>query len=112
MRLSVATCSLPKEGSSVVRRKVDERQHLVLGKRPSPSAPSGNPRKKAVLHSFLVRTSATQKAELDEQVAKMVYVTNSAFRLVDHPEFLNMVEMLRPGYRPPTRHDVADKYLP
>lgn len=65
-----------------------------------------------MLDSFVVRTSATQKAELDEQVAKMVYATNSAFRLVDHPEFVKMVEMLRPGYKPPSRQDVADEHLP
>lgn len=69
-------------------------------------------RKKTVLDNFVFKTSASQKAELDEQVARMVYATNSAFRIVDHPEFVKMIEMLRPGYKPPSRKDVADKYLP
>ncbi|KAJ8035218.1 putative AC transposase [Holothuria leucospilota] len=77
-------------------------------------SPSGIPRakKKTVLDSFVIRTSSTQKAEIDEQVARMVFATNSPFRLVEHPEFVKMAEFMRPGYKPPSRQDVADKYLP
>lgn len=41
----------------------------------------------------------------------MIFATNSPFRLVQHPQFLKMVQTLRPGYIPPSRKDIADKYL-
>lgn len=83
------------------------------GKRPSSLEASGFPiNKKTALDRFVFKTSAREKAELDEQVAKMVFATNSAFRIVDHPEFVKMIEMLRPGYTPPSRKEVGDKHLP
>ena len=63
------------------------------------------------LDKFIIKTSASQKETLDEEVARMIFATNSPFRLVQHPQFLKMVQTLRPGYIPPTRKDIADKYL-
>ncbi|MCD9088867.1 DUF659 domain-containing protein, partial [Stenotrophomonas sp. SY1] len=48
---------------------------------------------------------------LDKEVARIIFATNSPFRLVQHPQFLKMVQNLRPGYIPPSRKDIADKYL-
>lgn len=63
------------------------------------------------LDKFIIKTSASQKENLDEEVARMIFATNSPFRLVQHPQFLKMVQTLRPGYIPPSRKDIADKYL-
>ena len=63
------------------------------------------------MDSFVLKTSANQKAELDEQIARMICATNFAFCTVEHSEFVKMIGMLRPGYTPPSRKDVADKYL-
>ena len=32
--------------------------------------------------------------------------------MVEHPEFVKLMEMLRPDYKPPSRVDVADTFLP
>ena len=41
----------------------------------------------------------------------MIYATKSAFRIAEHSEFVKMIGMLQLGYTPPSRKDVADKYL-
>ena len=64
------------------------------------------------LSSFVVRTSSTEKSAIDEQVARTIYATNSPFRFVEHPEFQKLMSMMRPGYRPPSRKEIADKFLP
>ena len=51
------------------------------------------------------------KAQLDLQVARFIYATNSAFTIVEHPEFIKLLQMVRPGYNPPNRHDVGGKLL-
>ena len=43
-----------------------------------------------------MQTSATEKAAID---------------LVEHSEFLKLMEMLRPGYHPPNRHNVGNELL-
>lgn len=63
------------------------------------------------LDRFIIKTSASQKENLDEEVARMIFATNSPFRLVQHPQFLKMVQTLRPGYISPSRKDIVDKYL-
>ncbi len=68
--------------------------------------------KTAILDKFITKTTAYEKNILDEEVAKMIFATNSPFRLVEHAQFRKMVGKLRPGYTPPTRTEVSDKYLP
>lgn len=63
------------------------------------------------MSNFVVKTSSCQKEELDLQIARYVYATNSPFSVVEHPEFKKMVNMMRPGYRPPDRFDVGEKLL-
>ena len=36
---------------------------------------------------------------------------NSPFQIVEHKEFKEMVEILRPGYKLPNRHNIGGKYL-
>lgn len=59
----------------------------------------------------MLKTSQTEKAALDEQVARFIFATNTAFSAVEHPEFIKLVELLRPGYSPPNRHDVGGRLL-
>lgn len=61
--------------------------------------------------SFVLSTSASQKADIDESVATMIFATNSSFRTVENPYFVQMAQKLRPGYTPPSRKDIADKWL-
>jgi len=41
----------------------------------------------------------------------MVFANNSSFRFIEHPQFCKMVGKLRPGYTPPTRKAIADKFI-
>lgn len=48
---------------------------------------------------------------LDKQVAKMIIATNSSIKIVEHPEFKTMIEMLRPGYKAPNRFKIANELV-
>ncbi|XP_055845077.1 uncharacterized protein LOC129911335 [Episyrphus balteatus] len=61
--------------------------------------------------NFLVRTSEDLKKQLDHQIARAVYATNSSFRCVEHPQVKRTIEMLRPGYQPPSRFDLGNTLL-
>jgi len=40
-----------------------------------------------------------------------VYSFNSPFACIENKEFFKLVEMLRPGYKPPNRHQIGDNLL-
>ncbi|KAM7168759.1 ligand-dependent nuclear receptor corepressor-like protein isoform 12-T13 [Macrochelys suwanniensis] len=61
--------------------------------------------------NFVIRTSRLQKEVNDEKIARFVYATNTPFRMIENPHFINMVQSLTPGYSPPNRADVAGKLL-
>lgn len=63
------------------------------------------------LDSYLVKSTLLQKMSLDKQVARFIFATNTSFRSVDHPEFIKLVQDLRPGYIPPTRKDISGHLL-
>jgi len=63
------------------------------------------------LNQFVVRTTQADKHNLDIQVARFIYATNTAFRAVEHVEFVKLVNMLRPGYVPPTRQSISSELL-
>ena len=42
---------------------------------------------------------------------KAASITNSPFSIVEHPEFLKLITMLRPGYQAPSRHKISDGLL-
>ena len=67
--------------------------------------------KKRRLDNFVTKTSKVEKEAFDAQVAKFIYATNSSFRIVEHPEFVQLIEMLHPGYSPPSRVDIGGKLL-
>lgn len=75
------------------------------------STPKANNPNINTLNKFIVKTSKEEKEKYDEQCAKFIFATNSAFLLSDHPEFLKFCEMLRPGYRPPDRQAIGGKWL-
>lgn len=57
------------------------------------------------------KNTKTESEILDKQVAKMIFSTNSSYKLVEHPEFKAMIEMLRPGYKAPNRFIIANEFL-
>ncbi|KAK5649853.1 hypothetical protein RI129_000882 [Pyrocoelia pectoralis] len=60
---------------------------------------------------FIVRTSLTQKKEIDLQIARYMYATNSAFRCVENHQFQKLIGLLRPGYTPPSERDLSGPLL-
>jgi transcription termination factor NusB len=66
---------------------------------PDTKSSSGNSGNKDMMASFLVRTSKDQKHEIDKQIAKAVYATNSSFRCIEHPQVKKVIQMLRPPSR-------------
>lgn len=56
-------------------------------------------------------TTAAVNDLLDAQVARMVFATNCSFRITEHPEFKAMIELLRPGYVPPSSFKIANDLL-
>lgn len=43
---------------------------------------------------FCLRTTAATKRALDVQVARYLFATNTPFRAVENPEFIDMVSLL------------------
>ncbi|XP_073419754.1 uncharacterized protein [Dendrobates tinctorius] len=73
-----------------------------------------SPKKKLCVQSvekFILKTTTSQKEHFDELIAKFIFATNSSFRLVEHPLFVQMIEGIRPGYKPPSRFDISGKHL-
>ena len=40
-----------------------------------------------------------------------MYANNSSFNLVKNTEFLKLIALLHPGYRPPSRREIASELL-
>lgn len=58
-----------------------------------------------------MKTSTSKKQSIDKQIARYIFATNSPFRHVDHPQFIQLIEELRPGYKPPNRKDISGHLL-
>lgn len=56
---------------------------------------------------FVIVTSDAHKKEIDEQLAKFIFATNSSFRITEHSEFKKLLNKLRPGYKPPNRQRIG-----
>lgn len=65
-----------------------------------------------MMDDFVVKTSANEKDNLDEQLSRFIFSANCPFKLVENKEFKKFCTTLRPGYTPPSRTDVSDKWLP
>jgi uncharacterized protein YuzB (UPF0349 family) len=91
-------------GSSLTSRGDREDAHHA-------PAPPAAKRSCKTLDGYLIKTTPQQKELFDEQAARFIFATNSAFRSIEHPEFKKYSAMLRPGYSPPNRHEVGGKLL-
>lgn len=63
------------------------------------------------LDFFVSKSTPAQKQMFDEQIARFIYATNTAFITVEHPEFIKMVQGFRPEYSPPSRKQIAGDLL-
>jgi len=63
------------------------------------------------ISNHVVKTSTNLKATIDIEIAKLFYACNLPFSLVEHPQFVRVIQLLRPGYQPPTRKVIGDSLL-
>lgn len=94
----------------------------LMTKVPTPTSPTTfEPvqKKKAIetqptmstMSSFVMRTSTAEKHKIDKQIAKAIFATNSSFRCIENLEVKKAIQLLRPGYTPPSRKTVATSLL-
>lgn len=63
------------------------------------------------LENFITRTSTTEKHEIDKQIAKAIFATNSSFRCIENMQVVKAIQLLRPGYKPPGRKVISTTLL-
>lgn len=63
------------------------------------------------MNDFVMRTSTTEKHKIDKQIAKAIFATNSSFRCIENPQLQKAIQLLRPGYTPPSRKTIATSLL-
>lgn len=101
--------------SGLIRERSLLQKHSLSSSQKEPAITSTPKKSKSTMNKsmddFSVRTTLADKHKLDHCIADMVYATNSSFSIVEHPKFKTMVESLRPGYKPPSRKDIAGKLL-
>jgi hypothetical protein len=51
------------------------------------------------------------KSAIDVEIARLFYACNLPFSLVEHPQFIKVVQLLRPGYKPPSRKQIGGTLL-
>ena len=66
------------------------------------------PTKQFTMDPHVSKTTPKEKSKFDMKVTKFFYACNIPFNAADSPAFKEMIEMLHPGYRPPTlRKEIA-----
>lgn len=63
------------------------------------------------ISTFFDRITDTQTEEIDVALGKFVFSTNSSFRMVENQHFKDLVKLLRPSYRVPSRKKMASQIL-
>lgn len=63
------------------------------------------------MNDFSIKTTQAQKDVLDVKVAKFFYGNNISFNTSNSATFKDMVESLRPGYKPPTAEKLGGSLL-
>lgn len=58
-----------------------------------------------------MRTSDKQKEQIDTAVAKFFFASNIAFNAAATQQYKDMMEALRPGYKPPDRSALSGRLL-
>lgn len=114
-RSSSAPCTSKQmtiDHSSTLRLSYESDKNL---KRPADSKEQVKPKRKMEgnlkLDRYIIKTSEKEKQSFDKQLARYIYATNSSFRTVENPQFQKFVEMIRPGYKLPTRKQIGGTIL-
>ena len=86
---------------------------------PDGKLPGAEPERKTVmptmrqprLTAWVVNTNSVEKEKIDNVVAEFFYGCNVPFSVVEHPLFKQLIDSLRPGYKPPNRKLLAGPLL-
>ena len=97
------------EGSLVARMK--EHFSQTHCSEDSASSNLSSSSKQMSMESFVISTTSAEKKLFDKSIAKFIYGSNIQFRAADSKEFKNMVNNLRPGYKPPNSKAIGGVLL-
>ena len=76
------------------------------------SSPINEPQaQKKKISEFMFRTTKEEKINIDLQLGRYIFATNSSFRSVEHTDFRKLSKLLNPSYTPPNRHEIGGKIL-
>lgn len=65
----------------------------------------------AVKDADIVFTSETYARRISLQIGRYFYATNTPFNHADHAEFRELCNVMRPGYKPPSRRQIGGQIL-
>jgi hypothetical protein len=83
----------------------DQASPPVQGSAPAKSKRSGT------LDDFVVELNPVFKARAHQLVARFVFHTGIPFDAIEHETFDELMGHLHPGYHPPSRRSLPEKYL-
>lgn len=63
------------------------------------------------IDNHITKTDQATTELLHMELAKLFFGCNIPFTVIEHPLFLSFMRVARPGYVPPNRKQLADKYL-
>lgn len=63
------------------------------------------------MNKFVSKTSLQDKNKIDLVVAKLFYACNIPFAVVESEAFKNLIHILRPSYKPPSRKQLSSDLL-
>ena len=61
------------------------------------------PSKVQKIDQFISKTSDKEREKLDKQIGRAFFANNFSFQSIENSEFVKAIQMLRPGYTPPSR---------
>ena len=99
---AISCTALPKQQDDLI---VESMPQLlpIPAKRPKYCQPQ--------MSSFCLKTDSAAATQLDLQIARFFYACNILFNIAEHKEFKAMISLLRPGYSPPNRKELAGNLL-
>lgn len=78
---------------------------------PSTSLSSSAVRMQCSITDYIVKTTEEQKRSIDQAVSMFFYSANIPFNVAELDNFKHMIEVLRPGYKPPSAKDISGRLL-
>ena len=107
IEISLPSCSSKTSEPATKKSAFDALKQPPMKRSSSEPPNERNPKKLRLIQEFVMKTRPDMKKQLDHQVGKFIYSTNTSFLAVEHREFKKLVQTLRPGYIPPTRKQIG-----